>query len=262
MIVLRSIVFNILFYANLIGLVVFGAPLLLGNRFGIIWLAQQWGRNSLFLLRVVCGTRVEFRGLENIPVGGFLIAPKHQSIWETFALLPFFPDFSFVLKRELTWIPFFGWLVMRGGQMAINRSAGSSALAQVARNSRAYLADGRQVFIFPEGTRRPIGSKPEYKFGIAHVYSDTGARCLPVALNAGLFWPRRSFLRRPGTVLVQFLPVIEPGVEKAAFLTLLQSQLEAATNALIAESVAADASLAQMLPPDHPLRQKMAAAGE
>ena len=253
MILLRSILFNIAFYANLLCLVVFGIPILFMRRWQVFWLARQWGRNSLWLLDKICGLKVDYRGVENIPPGAFIIAPKHQSIWETFALLPKFPDFCFVLKRELTWIPLFGWYTAVAEQIAINRASGATALAQVTQFAKKFLAQGRQVFIFPEGTRRPIGSPPLYKYGVAHVYAVTGARCLPVALNAGLFWPRRSFMRRPGTVVVEFLPVIEPGLDKAAFLTLLQERLEAATERLIKEAVTADPSVADVLPPTHPL---------
>ena len=244
MLALRSLVFNIAFYAALIVLMIAGSPAFLMTRFAVFALARAWGRISLWLLDKICGLKVEFRGLENIPQGGFVIAPKHQSIWETFALLPYFPDFSFVLKRELAWIPLFGWYVRKGEQIAIDRSKGASSLAQVTQRTRELVAEGRQVFLFPEGTRLPPGARPQYKFGVAHVCCQTGARCLPVALNSGLFWPRRSFLRRPGVIVVEFLPVIEPGHDKQAFLNILRDQLEAATGRLIDEAVARDPTLA------------------
>ena len=253
MLALRSVVFNIAFYLNLTVLVLVFSPILFMSRHQVFWLARLWGANSLWLLDKICGLKVEYRGMENIPQGGFIIAPKHQSVWETFALLPKFPDFCFVLKRELTWIPWFGWYTKTAEQIAINRASGSTALAQVTLFAQRYVKQGRQVFIFPEGTRRQIGSPPLYKYGVAHVYAVTGARCLPVALNAGLFWPRRSFIRRPGTVVVEFLPVIEPGLDKAEFIAVLEKCLEAVTERLIAEAVAADPSVAQALPATHPL---------
>ncbi len=245
MIFARSIFFNVLFYVNMIILLVLGLPCMLAGPRGVMWLARRWGRSSLWLLRNVAGLDVEYRGVEHIPSGGFIIAPKHQSIWETFALLPLFPNFTFIVKRELTWIPFFGWYLIAGRQIAINRSKGASALTEATTQAQAFVQSGRQVFIFPEGTRRPIGAPPVYKFGVAAIYDATAAPCLPIALNSGLFWPRRSFLRKPGKVLVQILEPILPGLDKQLFLQTLSERLEAATNSLIAESLAASPRLAQ-----------------
>lgn len=240
--ILRSLAFNLAFYLNLAGILVVGVPVYLMSRHQVFALAGYWSRSSLWLLRVICRTGVEFRGLDNIPKGALIIAPKHQSIWETFALLPYFDDFTFVLKRELTMIPFFGWYLWRAEQVAINRKQGSSSLSQVTRAAREIAARGRQIFIFPEGTRRPVGAPPQYKFGVAQVYGETGMACLPVALNSGLFWPRRSFLRRPGTVVVEFLPLIAPGLGKSEFLKVLAERIETATDALVAEAIARDPS--------------------
>lgn len=247
MLVLRSILFNILFYINLVILVLTGLPRIFMGRQAVMNLARLWGKTSIWLVRVVCGMHFEVRGLENIPEGAVIVAAKHQSIWETFALTLFLKDFSYVLKRELTWIPFFGWYFLPGEQIAIDRSKGSSALNQVSTAAKALLAEGRQLFIFPEGTRRPAGAPPAYKYGVAHVYAATGARCLPVALNSGLFWARRSFLRRPGTIVMSFLPVIEPGLTPREFLAELQNRIETETAALNAEAVAKDPSLAAVL---------------
>ncbi len=247
MVALRSLLYNFVFYVNLIGAMVVAMPTMLMGRKAVLGLAKYWGRSSLWLAKHICGLDVEYRGVSNIPSGAILIAPKHQSIWETFALLEFFDDFSFVLKRELTWIPFFGWYLIAAEQIAINRSKGSTAMQQVISAARGLFAAGRQLYIFPEGTRRPVAAPPAYKFGVAQVYAATGVRCLPVALNSGLFWPRRSFLRRPGVILVEFLPVIEPGMEARAFFAELTARLDAATQRLVAESVARDPSLAEAL---------------
>lgn len=247
MLILRSLLFNILFYANLVVLVLTGAPRMLMDRQAVLNLARLWGRSSLWLARVVCGMRFEVRGLENIPPGALIVAAKHQSIWETFVLTLFLKDFSYVLKRELTWIPFFGWYLITGDQIAIDRSKGTSALNQVSAAANALLSEGRQLFIFPEGTRRPAGAPPAYKYGVAHVYATTHAPCLPVALNSGLFWARRSFRRRPGTVVMSFLPVIEPGLSPRDFLAELQRRIETETDRLNAEAVAKDPSLASVL---------------
>ncbi|QLP96758.1 MAG: 1-acyl-sn-glycerol-3-phosphate acyltransferase [Rhodoblastus sp.] len=247
MLVLRSLLFNVVFYVNLVVLVFLGIPRMFMGRQSVENLARLWARTSLWWARVICDMRFEVRGLENIPDGAVIVAAKHQSVWETYVLTLFLKDFSYVLKRELTWIPLFGWYLIAGEQIAIDRSKGSSALSQVSAAATKLLAEGRQLFIFPEGTRRPAGAPPAYKYGVAHVYATTGARCLPVAVNSGLFWARRSFLRRPGTVVMSFLPVIEPGLTPRDFLAELSDRIETETNRLNAEAVARDPSLAAVL---------------
>jgi len=236
MIFIRSGLFNLMFYANTIVLMIAGLPTLLFGRHAVLRLARTWARASLWLLSAICGTRAEFRGVDNIPKGALLIAPKHQSFWETFALTLYFDDFAYVLKRELTYIPFFGWYLLRAEQIAIDRANAQTALRQLTSKAKALFAEGRQLFIFPEGTRRPPGAPAAYKAGAAYVYDKTGVPCLPVALNAGLFWPRRRFLRFPGTILVEFLPPIAPGMKREAFLRELQWRIETATDRLIAEA--------------------------
>jgi 1-acyl-sn-glycerol-3-phosphate acyltransferase len=236
MIFIRSALFNFLFYANTIVLMIVGFPTMIFGRRAVLSLARLWSRSSLWLLRVICGTSAEFRGVENIPKGACIIAPKHQSFWETFALVGYFDDFSYVLKRELTFIPLFGWYLLRAGQIAIDRGNAQAALRQLVAKAEALFAARRQLFIFPEGTRRAPGAPPAYKAGVAYVYDKTGVPCLPVALNAGLFWPRRRFLRFPGTIVVEFLPAIAPGMQRGAFLQELQRRIETATDRLIAEA--------------------------
>jgi 1-acyl-sn-glycerol-3-phosphate acyltransferase len=234
--VIRSVVFNALFYLNLLVLVIAALPTLVMPRWGILAVARFWARINLWLLRVVCGIKVEFRGLEKIPPGPLLVASKHQSLWETFALLLILSDPAYIMKRELMWIPFFGWYTWKAGMISIDRSKGSQALAEMNACARAELERDRQIIIFPEGTRRPPGAEPRYKFGVAHLYLETGVPCLPIALNSGLFWPRRSIRRYPGTVLVEVLDLVAPGLDKDAFFERLQRDLEAATARLIAES--------------------------
>ena len=248
MLALRSAVFNVLFYAYLIALMVFGLPTVLFGYRGVLRLANVWAKGSLWLLRVVCGTRVVFRGLGNIPAEPCILAAKHQSFLEIIALCSMFPDFTFVLKRELTRIPVFGWYLGRSGQIAVDRGQGRAALQQVSRGARAVLDAGRQVFIFPEGTRRAPGDPAVYKAGISFVYSETGASCLPVAVNSGLFWPRESFLRRPGTAVIEFLPVIPPGLPRQVFQARMSEGVEAASARLMAEAVQADPKLAALFP--------------
>jgi 1-acyl-sn-glycerol-3-phosphate acyltransferase len=229
LILVRSIVFNVLFYLNTLFLLMLALPTFFLPYRAIIWVATTWGRINLVLLRVVVGVRVEVRGVEKIPKGPLLVAAKHQSAWETFALLPLFDNPVFIVKRELQWIPIFGWLMIKGRMVPVDRSAGAQALNAMAERARIELADNRQLIIFPEGTRRPAGAEPRYKFGVAHLYAAEGVPCLPVALNSGLFWPRRSLRRIPGTVVVEILDPIPPGLDKTSFFKRLQNDIETAT---------------------------------
>lgn len=239
MILFRSIAFNVLFYLNTIIYLLIALPTFFMPYRAIIAVAKSWGRTNLVLLRAVAGINYEMRGHEKIPPGPLIVAAKHQSAWETFALLSLFDNPLFIVKRELEWIPIFGWLMIKGRMVPIDRSAGSQALIAMTGRAKVELAAGRQLIIFPEGTRRPANAEPRYKFGVAHLYAATGMPCLPVALNSGLFWPRRSIRRLPGTVLVEILDPVAPGLDKDVFFKRLQSDIEVATARLIAESNAA-----------------------
>ena len=231
----RSIAFNIAFYLNTLVYLGIGLPTFFMSYRSVLAVAQSWGRTNLVLLRIIAGIKVEFRGLEKIPKGPLIVAAKHQSAWETFVLLTLFDNPLFILKRELLWIPFFGWMLWKGRMVPVDRAAGSQTLVKMTARAISELKQGRQLIIFPEGTRRPAGAEPKYKFGVAHLYAAAGIPCLPVALNSGLFWPRRSIRRVPGTVLVEILDPIPPGMDKHAFFARLQSELEAATRPLIEE---------------------------
>jgi 1-acyl-sn-glycerol-3-phosphate acyltransferase len=232
---IRSVLFNILFYLNLTVQIVAALPTLAMPRWGILAVAKFWARTNLWLLRVVCGVKVEFRDLAKIPPGPLLVSSKHQSLWETFALLLILPDPAYIMKRELMWIPFFGWYAWKAGMIPIDRSKGSQALADMNERARQELARDRQIIIFPEGTRRPPGAEPRYKYGVVHLYLETGVPCVPIALNSGLFWPRRSIRRYPGIIRVQVLDPIEPGLGKEAFFERVQREVEGATARLVAE---------------------------
>src|SRR5579871_2144745 len=227
MLATRSLIFNALFYLNMVILMIIGLPTMLFGRKAIFALARLWAAIFLWLLETICGLRVEYRGIENIPPGALLIAAKHQSFLETFALLKYAPDFAIILKRQLTYIPLFGLYLIVSKQIAIDRARGRQALQQIAAATRPVLATGRQVFIYPEGTRRPPGAPPKYKQGVAAIYAETGAPCLPVAVNTGLFWRRRGFMRRPGVAIIEYLPPIEPGLEREVFAARLQEAIEA-----------------------------------
>jgi 1-acyl-sn-glycerol-3-phosphate acyltransferase len=236
LVALRSLAFTVTLYSFtwLMLLVIWPFFLLPKRR---AWpLVKLWGTIVVGLHRFLGGTRVEWRGLENIPPGGFLVAAKHQAMWETFALIPMFSSAAFVLKHELGRIPIFGFGTRQMGMIAIDRSAGARALIDMTQRAKEAIAEGRQVIIFPEGTRTAPGAPPAYKVGVGYIYEACGATCLPVALNSGLYWPRRSWLRYPGTIIVEFLPPIPPGMPRREFLAKLEHDIEAASNRLIAEA--------------------------
>jgi 1-acyl-sn-glycerol-3-phosphate acyltransferase len=232
---IRSVAFNVLFYLNLLVQIVAALPTLVMPRWGILAVAKFWARTNLWLLHAVCGIKVEFRGRGKIPSGPLLVAAKHQSLWETFALLLILPDPAYIMKRELMWIPFFGWYAWKARMIPVDRGKGSQALAALGVSAREELAQGRQIIIFPEGTRRAPGAEPSYKYGVVHLYAETGVTCLPIALNSGLFWPRRSFRRYPGTIVAEILDPIPPGLDKQVFADTLKQTIETATARLIAE---------------------------
>jgi 1-acyl-sn-glycerol-3-phosphate acyltransferase len=232
----RSILFNLLFYLNLIAHLFAALPTLVMPRGVLLSVVRFWARTNLWLLRVVCGITAEFRGLERIPDGPLLVAAKHQSTWETFALMLVFGDPAFILKRELMWLPLFGWFAWKAGMIPVDRGARSQALAAIAARAAIELARNRQIVIFPEGTRRRPLAEPAYKYGVVHLYDQAGVRCVPVALNSGLFWPRRTFYRHPGTIVVECLDPIAPGLDKQAFFDLLQQTIEGASARLIEEA--------------------------
>jgi 1-acyl-sn-glycerol-3-phosphate acyltransferase len=238
MLQLRSFLFNVAFFLNTFVWMIVLLPLFAAPHKTFMHGPKIWARVTLWLLRVIAGTKVEYRGRERIPPGGLLVAAKHQSAWETFALIPLFEDPTFILKRELMWIPIFGWYLMKARCVPIDRRAGSQALTLMNQRAREEVQAGRQILIFPEGTRKAPGARPAYKYGVAHLYENLGVPCLPIALNSGLYWPRRSFLRRPGTIRAEILEPIAPGMPRDAFFPLLQSEVETASNQLLAEGQA------------------------
>ena len=245
---LRSLLFNILFYPNFVFWAIVALPTLAMPRRALMRVANLWGQSNIVLMRVICNIKVEYRGAEKIPKGPLIVAAKHQSMWETISLLHFFDAPFFVLKRELLRIPIFGQYLMKADMVAIDRSSGRQALMKIAKRAGEEVRRGRQFVIFPEGTRRPPGAPPDYKAGVGLIYADCGVPCLPVALNSGLFWPRRTFLRYPGTLVVEFLDPLPPGLPRAEFLARVQDVIEEATGRLVAAGEAEQAQLFGRVP--------------
>ncbi len=169
----------------------------------------HFAKVNLWLLETICGIKYVVEGKENIPDGTAIIFSKHQSTWETMALQRIFPPQTFVVKRELLWLPFFGWGLYCLDPIAINRSAGRNALKQIIKQGTERLKRGIWVVIFPEGTRVKPGTKGKYKIGGAILAAESGYPVVPVAHNAGEFWPKGAFLKKPGTIKVVIGPVIE-----------------------------------------------------
>jgi len=170
-VLLRSLLFNALFYANIVVRMTAALPTIALPYPFLLDVLRRYASSSLWLLRVVCGIGVEWRGREKLPSGAYLVACKHQSLWETFALFMLFPDPTYVLKRELMWIPLFGWLATKARMIPIDRGSGAKALARMLKAARAEIARARQVVIFPEGTRRAPGAEPHYLPGVAYLYA-------------------------------------------------------------------------------------------
>jgi 1-acyl-sn-glycerol-3-phosphate acyltransferase len=231
--VLRAILFNICFYVNTVVYMFACLPVLLMPRRALWRAVDSWVATNLWFLKTICGITFEFTGVERIPSGALLVAAKHQSTAETYALLKFFTDPVYVLKRELMWIPIFGWYCLKARMIPVNRGARTGVMTAMAERAKQTIARGRQIIIFPEGTRRPPDAEPAYKYGVAFLYGELDVPCLPVALNSGLYWPRRSWHMRPGVIRVEFLEPIPPGLHPDAFLVRLQNELEPATARLV-----------------------------
>ena len=239
MLIIRSLLFHIAFYVLMTVIILVTLPFyfFLPHR-GAIAIVKLWTRLTMGALSVFAGTRIEIRGLDKLPAGAALIAPKHQSAFETMALFPLLADPTFVMKRQLMLIPLFGWYTWKAGMIAVDRAGGSRALRKLAADAKAAAAEGKQIILFPEGTRRPVGAAPDYKFGIIHLYRELKVPVIPIALNAGLYWPRRSFFRYPGTIIVEVLDPIPPGLDSKTFLARLIAVIEPATDRLVAEAAA------------------------
>ncbi|MCB1491657.1 MAG: 1-acyl-sn-glycerol-3-phosphate acyltransferase [Rhodobiaceae bacterium] len=236
MLLIRSTLFNLAFYLNTtIMMIVFSVSFVMPRRPGFI-IVKTWCWSCVWLLRLIAGIRMEVRGRENLPEGGFIVAAKHQSALETFALITLLDFPTYILKRQLNWVPLFGWYLIKFGMIPIDRSKGSKAIRDMTEHAKNALAHDRQIIIFPEGTRRSPGAPPQYKVGVARLYAETGATCVPIALDTGLYWPRRSWLRYPGTVRFEILPPIEPGMTVEACLRTIEERIETACERLYREA--------------------------
>ena len=238
----RALLFNVAFYGvtTLLGILYLPALLVPGKAGArtMMALGRAWSALILWLLKIVVGLDHEVRGREHLPAGPCLIAAKHQSAWDTLMLPVLLGDPVVILKRELFWIPFYGWYARRAGMVAIDRKGGGKALRAMLRAARAKtVEDGRSLVIFPQGTRTAPGVSAPYQPGVAALYGELGLPCVPLALNSGLFWGRRAFTKRAGRIVVEFLPALPPGLPKRAFLAQLEAAIEPATARLEQEAI-------------------------
>ena len=236
MIAVRSLIFNIAFYAWTAFMLVICTPVLALGRLATVHCQTFWAKGVLFLMRTLVGITLEVRGRENIGQTPVIVASKHQSAWDTLIWHVIVSDPAVVMKSELLWIPFYGWYSLKAGMIPIDRRGGAGALKSMVR--AAKRAEGRKqpIIIFPQGTRTAPGTHTPYQPGVVAIYRGLGIPVVPVALNSGLFWPRRSLRRHPGTIVVEFLPRIAPGLEREDFLAELENSIETATTRLELEA--------------------------
>ena len=234
----RGLAFNL---ASVVWTVIYGTiglPLLIAPRVVIMQFGRFWARVVLFMLRVIVGLDHEIRGLDRVPRGACIIAMKHQSAWDTLIPLVLFRDPAAVTKRELLLLPFYGWYAARAGSIGIDRKAGARALRRLVMAARSVAAEGRPIVIFPEGTRVAPGARVPYQPGALALYQALALPLVPAAVNSGYFWGRRSFTKRPGRIILEFLEPIPPGLPRRQVMADLEQRIENATATLLREAEA------------------------
>lgn len=229
---IRALAFNLIFVGWTILVGTLGLPFLLAPRRAAMEFGRWWAKSVLALLKAVVGLGYEIRGRERLPQGAYILAMKHQSAWDALILPIVLGDPAVVVKRELLQLPIYGWYARRAGSIAIDRKAGAAALREMVAAARKAAAEGRPIVIFPEGTRTAPGTRLSYHPGVAALYQGLGLPLVPAAVNSGLYWGRRSFLKRSGRVVLEFLPPISPGLSRRALMAEIETQIEAATAAL------------------------------
>jgi 1-acyl-sn-glycerol-3-phosphate acyltransferase len=237
---LRALAFNIAFFGSTALLGLLGLPFLLAPRRAVMAFGRFWARSVLAFLRAIVGLDGEIRGIEHLPQGACLIAMKHQSAWDTLILPLVLGDPAVVIKQELLWVPFYGWYASRAGSIAIDRRGGAGALRRMLATARDAAAAGRPIVIFPEGTRTAPGQTLTYQPGVAALYQALAVPLVPAAVNSGLYWGRRSFVKRPGRIVLSFLEPIPPGLPRREIMAELEARIETATTALEREAVEGD----------------------
>ena len=230
---IRSIIFYLLLYMWTLLLGTVCLPLLLLPNSYVRSLANLWISGIFGMLKAICAITYEIRGKENIPDHAVIVASKHQSTFETFLLFRLINNSIFIHKRELFLIPIFGFYLKKSNMIAINRAEGPKAMRKMLNEVKESIVNGYSIIIFPEGTRKKPGETPDYKTGIAGVYKESEAEVLPVALNSGYCWPKHTFIKTSGKIIIKFLKPIPSGLEKSEFLKKIESVIEEETNKII-----------------------------
>ncbi len=238
---IRSVIFVIWLYGWMAILGVVALPALLLPRAAMLWFIRAFARTTMFGLRWICGIQVEFRGREHVPGGPVLIAGKHQAMLDVFLPFLIFRDPVLVMKRELLWYPVLGWYSLKLRMLAIDRDGGAKTMKKMlAAAADRVTKEGRQMLIYPEGTRAAPGAAPDYKpAGTRAFYKSLKVPLVPLATNAGLCWPARGILRRPGKVVYEVLPPLSADLPPKAMLGELETTLESACDRLLDEGLAA-----------------------
>jgi 1-acyl-sn-glycerol-3-phosphate acyltransferase len=252
MLVFRSLVFNLAFYLWSLAIVLAYVPGLWLPHGVVVGGQRRWAGGVVRLMRWLAGIRHEVRGAGRLPAGGVILAAKHQSAWDTLIWHLIADDPAIVMKAELLKIPIYGGYCRKSRMIAIDRQGGSKAMREMVSQARAAIAEDRPIVVFPQGTRTRPGApttEAPYLPGIAALYRGVEASVVPVALNSGLFWPRRSFLRRPGTIVLEYLEPIPPGRNRKRLMAELEERIESATARLEAEAGGLPAPCGQVSPP-------------
>ncbi|MEE8445501.1 MAG: lysophospholipid acyltransferase family protein, partial [Alphaproteobacteria bacterium] len=222
----RSLLFNLSLVGWTVGMALVCLPALVMPRRATLAVLRGWVRGVMWLLAHVVGLRYEIRGWQHVPGTPAIFAVKHQSMWETLVFAILRPDFAGVYKRELLWVPLYGWFLWKADMIAIDRRAGAGALRRMVREAKKRVAAGRSLWVAPQGTRVEPGVRRPYQRGIAALYRGLDIPVVPVALNSGLFWGRRSFIKHPGVVTLEFLAPIRPGLDVDRFMAELERRIE------------------------------------
>jgi 1-acyl-sn-glycerol-3-phosphate acyltransferase len=226
---IRALAFQLAFWVWSAAINLAWLPSLLMSPLATVRGQTIWAQGVMLLLRAVVGIRYELRGLENIPVGAVLIAAKHQSAWDTMIFHISARDPAIVMKAELLKIPIYGWYCRHSRMIPIDRDTGSQAIRTMVDAAKAAAAAARPIIIFPQGTRVAPGDEAPYLPGVAALYRQLGIPVVPVALNSGIFWPRHSMRRKPGKIVLEYLPPIEPGLNRKDFMARLEASIEPAS---------------------------------
>lgn len=235
MIQVRSFLFNIWFFGATALLLIASLPCHFMDRRGVHFIARIWTKTIVWGLKHICRLEHRLVGRVDLLEGPALVACKHQSAWDTLIFYALCSDPTYVMKKELLSIPLYGWHAQKQKMIPVDRKGGGVALKRMLAMAQEAIAEGRQIVIFPQGTRTPVRSDAKdwpYHPGVMALYNKLDLPCVPVALNSGLFWGRRTFAKKPGLITVEVLDAIPAGLKRAEFMHELETRIETATRRL------------------------------